>query len=172
MKDLSIRDSLVQTTGALYQSLLKRDDHERAAKLASIMKKEAEEEIYIAFTGHYSAGKSSLVNHLLHDHILPTSPIPTSANLVVVRKGVSEVQLHTSDGRFAKMSGSYDKEAVQRFCKDGEQIEMVEISGDYSGLEEKVALIDTPGIDSTDHAHFYPLLLFFIKRMLFLCRSL
>lgn len=123
-------------------------------KLASIMKKEAEEEVYIAFTGHYSAGKSSLVNHLLHDHILPTSPIPTSANLVVVRKGVSEVQLHTSDGRFAKMSGSYDKEAVRCFCKDGEQIEMVEISGDYSGLEEKVALIDTPGIDSTDHAHF------------------
>ncbi|MEW6978822.1 dynamin family protein [Bacillus pumilus] len=154
MKDLSIRDSLVQTTGALYQSLLKRDDHERAAKLASIIKKEAEEEVYIAFTGHYSAGKSSLVNHLLHDHILPTSPIPTSANLVVVRKGRSEVQLHTSDGRFAKMSGSYDKEAVQRFCKDGEQIEMVEMSGDYRGLEEKVALIDTPGIDSTDHAHF------------------
>ena len=154
MKDLSIRDSLVQTTGALYQSLLKRDDHERAAKLASIIKKEAEEEVYIAFTGHYSAGKSSLVNHLLHEHILPTSPIPTSANLVVVRKGESEVQLHTSDGRFAKMSGTYDKEAVQRFCKDGEQIEMVEISGDYRGLEEKVALIDTPGIDSTDHAHF------------------
>lgn len=154
MKDLSIRDSLVQTTGALYQSFLKRDDHERAAKLASIVKKEAEEEVYIAFTGHYSAGKSSLVNHLLHDHILPTSPIPTSANLVVVRKGESEVQLHTSDGRFAKMSSSYDKEAVQRFCKDGEQIEMVEISGDYRGLGEKVALIDTPGIDSTDHAHF------------------
>ncbi|MEI4788833.1 dynamin family protein [Bacillus sp. FJAT-53060] len=154
MKDLSIRDSLVQTTGSLYQSLLKRNDHERAAKLASIMKKEAEDEVYIAFTGHYSAGKSSLVNHLLHDQILPTSPIPTSANLVVVRKGVSEVQLHTSDGRFAKMSGSYDKEAVQRFCKDGEQIEMVELSGDYKGLEEKVALIDTPGIDSTDHAHF------------------
>lgn len=154
MKDLSIRDSLVQTTGALYQSFLKRDDHERAAKLASIIKKEAAEEVYIAFTGHYSAGKSSLVNHLLHDHILPTSPIPTSANLVVVRKGESEVQLHTSDGRFAKMNGSYDKEAVQRFCKDGEQIEMVEISGDYRGLEEKVALIDTPGIDSTDHAHF------------------
>ncbi|MER3126369.1 dynamin family protein [Bacillus pumilus] len=154
MKDLSIRDSLVQTTGALYQSFLKRNDHERAAKLASIIKKEAEEEVYIAFTGHYSAGKSSLVNHLLHDHILPTSPIPTSANLVVVRKGESEVQLHTSDGRFAKMSGSYDKEAVQRFCKDGEQIDMVEISGNYRGLEEKVALIDTPGIDSTDHAHF------------------
>ena len=107
MKDLSIRDSLVQTTGALYQSFLKRDDYERAAKLASIIKKEAEEEVYIAFTGHYSAGKSSLVNYLLHDHILPTSPIPTSANLVVVRKGESEVQLHTSDGRFAKMSGSY-----------------------------------------------------------------
>ncbi|MFS0656754.1 dynamin family protein [Bacillus sp. 179-C3.3 HS] len=154
MKDLSIRDSLVQTTGALYQRLLQRQDAERAAKLASIMKKDAEEEVYIAFTGHYSAGKSSLVNYLLHDHILPTSPIPTSANLVVVRKGVHEVKLHTSDGRFAKMSGAYDKEAVQRFCKDGEQIEMVEMSGDYQGLEEKVALIDTPGIDSTDHAHF------------------
>ncbi|WP_353855466.1 dynamin family protein [Bacillus sp. Bos-x628] len=154
MKDLSIRDSLVQTTGALYKRLLKRHDHERAAKLASIMKKDQEKEVYIAFTGHYSAGKSSLVNHLLNDQILPTSPIPTSANLVVVRKGTNEVQLHTSDGRFAKMNGPYDQDAVQRFCQDGEQIEMVEISGDFGGLEDKVALIDTPGIDSTDHAHF------------------
>nr|MDF9458784.1 dynamin family protein [Bacillus pumilus] len=121
---------------------------------------------------HYSAGKSSLVNHLLHDHILPTSPIPTSANLVVVRKGESEVRLHTSDGRFAKMSGSYDKEAVQRFCKDGEQIEMVEISGDYRGLEEKVALVDTPGIDSTDHAHFLSCLYSSSSRCSFLCCSL
>ncbi|MGE6629668.1 dynamin family protein [Bacillus sp. NPDC077027] len=154
MKDLSIRDSLIQITGMLHEALLKQHDNERAAKLASIMKKDAEQEVYIAFTGHYSAGKSSLVNHLLHEQILPTSPIPTSANLVVVRKGEQQVQLHTSDGRYAKMSGAYDKEAVQRFCKDGEQIEMVEISGDYKGLVDKVAFIDTPGIDSTDHTHF------------------
>lgn len=70
------------------------------------------------------------------------------------------------------MSGSYDKEAVQRFCKDGEQIEMVEISGDYRGLEEKVAVIDTPGIDSTDHAHFLSAASILHQADALLCRSL
>ena len=85
--------------------------------------------MYIALTGHYSAGKSSLLNALLQEEVLPTSPIPTSANLVLVRRGEMKTTLHTVDGRYAQMDGSYDKEKVQAYCRDGSQIEMVEIGG-------------------------------------------
>ncbi|MCY9423312.1 dynamin family protein, partial [Bacillus paralicheniformis] len=37
---------------------------------------------------------------------------------------------------------------------DGSQIEMVEIEGPFSGIAPQAVLIDTPGIDSTDDAHF------------------
>ncbi|MCP6682137.1 dynamin family protein [Bacillus nakamurai] len=147
-------DEIFSRTGALYEQLLDNDDEKRANQLAAIMKKAADEEVYIAFTGHYSAGKSSLLNTLLGEDILPTSPIPTSANLVVIRNGENRVVLHTTDGAYAEIKGSYDKEEVQRFCKDGDQIETVEVFAPYKEAEPYVAYIDTPGIDSTDEAHF------------------
>lgn len=145
---------LLDKTGALYEQLIENHDKQRADKLAAIMKKAVDEDVYIAFTGHYSAGKSSLINSLLLENILPTSPIPTSANVVVIRKGGQRVVLHTTEGACAELEGAYDKEAVQQFCKDGEQIETVEIFDDYKGVDPHVAYIDTPGIDSTDEAHF------------------
>lgn len=68
--------------------------------------------------------------------------------------GEMKTTLHTIDGRYARMDGSYDKEKVQAYCRDGSQIEMVEIEGPFSGIAPQAVLIDTPGIDSTDDAHF------------------
>lgn len=78
------RKELLHKTGELYKQFIENQDEQRAAKLAAVMKKAADEEVYIAFTGHYSAGKSSLLNCLLMENILPTSPIPTSANLAFI----------------------------------------------------------------------------------------
>lgn len=50
------RKELLHKTGELYQQFIENQDEERAAKLAAIMKKAVDEEVYIAFTGHYSAG--------------------------------------------------------------------------------------------------------------------
>ena len=117
-------------TGALYAQFWIIRIKRRSARY---YEKAADEEVYIAFTGHYSTGKSSLLNTLLGEDILPTSPIPTSANLVVIRHGEDKVVLHTTDGAYAEIKGSYDKEQVQQFCKDGEQIETVEV---YAGFKE------------------------------------
>ncbi|MDR4435434.1 dynamin family protein [Bacillus tequilensis] len=148
------RKELLHKTGELYKQLIENQDEQRAAKLAAVVQKAADEEIYIAFTGHYSAGKSSLLNCLLMENILPTSPIPTSANLVVIRNGEKRVRLHTTDGACAELDGAYEKEKVQQYCKNGEQIESVEIFDRYTEIDSGVAYIDTPGIDSTDDAHF------------------
>ncbi|MEC0294380.1 dynamin GTPase [Bacillus subtilis] len=148
------RKELLHKTWELYKQFIENQDEQRAAKLAAVMKKAADEEVYIAFTGHYSAGKSSLLNCLLMENILPTSPIPTSANLVVIRNGEKRVRLHTTDGTCAELEGTYQKDKVQQYCKDGEQIESVEIFDRYTEIDSGVAYIDTPGIDSTDDAHF------------------
>ncbi|MDO3662107.1 dynamin family protein [Bacillus sp. C28GYM-DRY-1] len=148
------RKELLHKTGELYKQFIENQDEDRAAKLAAVMKKAVDEEVYIAFTGHYSAGKSSLLNCLLMENILPTSPIPTSANLVVIRNGDKRVRLHTTDGACAELEGAYQKDKVQQYCKDGEQIESVEIFDQYTEIDSGVAYIDTPGIDSTDDAHF------------------
>ncbi len=104
---------------------------------------------------------------MLGEDILPTSPIPTSANLVVIRHGEDKVVLHTTDGAYAEIKGIYDKEQVRQFCKDGEQIETVEVYAGFKESEPYAAYIDTPGIDSTDEAHFYLPLRFSIRLTLY-----
>ena len=36
------------------------------------------------FVGHFSAGKSTLINLLLEQDILPSSPVPTTSNTAIV----------------------------------------------------------------------------------------
>lgn len=154
MTNTHTEDALVWKTGILYEELLENGDPERAKQLGFIMKKQNSQEVYLAFAGHYSAGKSSLINALLKENVLPSGPIPTSANLVKVKKGEPRVTLYTSDGECYEMKGRYKKESVQAYCKNGAQAEVVEISGDFSTLGDQAVIIDTPGIDSTDLTHF------------------
>ncbi|MGG3575045.1 dynamin family protein [Bacillus gobiensis] len=154
MTNTRTEDALAWKTGILYDELINNGDHERAKQLGFIMNKESSREIYIAFAGHYSAGKSSLINSLLNENVLPSGPIPTSANLVKVKKGEPQVTLFTSDGECFDMKGRYEKEKVQAYCKNGAQAEIVEISGEFAALGDRAVMIDTPGIDSTDHTHF------------------
>ncbi|MDA1475410.1 dynamin family protein [Bacillus changyiensis] len=146
-------DSLKTKAGVIYKQLKKNGDEKRAAQLAAIIRKWVQNEVYIALTGHYSAGKSSLLNTLLQEDVLPTSPIPTSANLVLIRQGEPKTVIHTQDGKMGFISGSFDKQTVQAYCKDGSQIEMIEIEGAFHRIAPHSVLIDTPGIDSTDDAH-------------------
>ena len=47
----------------------------------------------------------------------------------------------------------YDYELVKNYCKDGDQIEEIEISHADSQLPANTVIMDTPGIDSADDAH-------------------
>lgn len=38
----------------------------------------------MSFVGHFSAGKSTLINLLLEQDILPSSPVPTTSNTAIV----------------------------------------------------------------------------------------
>ncbi|GAK02462.1 hypothetical protein JCM19037_697 [Geomicrobium sp. JCM 19037] len=57
-------------------------------RLARISSKLAGEPTYsVAICGHFSAGKSTLINQLLGAALLPSSPIPTTANIMTILGG-------------------------------------------------------------------------------------
>ncbi|MFA6850118.1 MAG: dynamin family protein, partial [Selenomonadaceae bacterium] len=47
----------------------------------------------------------------------------------------------------------YDYEMVKKYCKDGDQIQEIEISHADLQLPRQVVIMDTPGIDSAEDAH-------------------
>ncbi|MBM7647933.1 putative GTPase [Bacillus ectoiniformans] len=145
---------IIAKTVSLYELFSKYGDEERAEKAKLFLRKLHEEEFIVAFCGHFSAGKSTMINELTGEKLLPSSPIPTSANLV---------KIHQAEEDFAKVyyknkepllfTAPYRFEKVKEFCKNGEEVETIEIGHSESSLPPEVTVMDTPGVDSTDDAH-------------------
>ena len=138
---------------SLYNLMKTNHDKDTAEKVKELGRKAVEEEFSIAFCGHFSAGKSSMINRLIGDNILPSSPIPTSANLVRIKSGSEYAKVNFKNGGSRLYPAPYDYETVKTYCKDGEQIQAIEISHNGAEFLEQAVIMDTPGIDSTDDAH-------------------
>ena len=145
--------TLKQKMVLMYDYLMEQSDHENAEKVKQLAKKLANREYAIAFCGHFSAGKSTMINRVVGENLLPSSPIPTSANLVKVKSGDDYAKVFFKSGKPRLYLAPYDYELVKNYCKDGDKIEEIEISHSNSHLPENTVIMDTPGIDSADDAH-------------------
>lgn len=125
---------------------------EQRQRLALLIDKLRNGQCVLAFCGHFSAGKSTLVNQLAGSPILPSSPIPTSANQVLIRHGQAGATVrfrHRGDLHLPPA----ELEQLSALCADGNGVEAVEIRHPLAHVPEGLWLMDTPGIDSTDGAH-------------------
>lgn len=138
---------------SLYEYLMNEQDGVTASKVKQLGEKLEKREFTIAFCGHFSAGKSTMINTVIGEKLLPSSPIPTSANLVRVKSGEEYAKVFFKKDQPRLYLAPYDYELVKNFCKDGDQIEEIEISHNNSSLPENAVIMDTPGIDSADDAH-------------------
>ena len=147
-------EQLLDEAAASYVLFEKQRDRERMDKVTLFAKKLLRKQYTIGFAGHFSAGKSSMINALTEEELLPTSPIPTSANIVNVQKSDADyVMLYNMDGSALKYNGHDFKEAIKAFSKNGEDVARIDIGHATSTLPEGITVMDTPGVDSTDEAH-------------------
>ncbi|MFB5281895.1 dynamin family protein [Peribacillus sp. Hz7] len=138
---------------ALYEKFQSAGDVSNADKMKQLIMKCNQDEFVLAFCGHFSAGKSSMINFLLQDQVLPSSPIPTSANTVKVQKGENYAKVFYHDQPPVLFPAPYDFKEVKKFAKDGDSVSAITISSSEFPLPESCVIMDTPGIDSTDDAH-------------------
>ncbi|PLS03553.1 dynamin family protein [Neobacillus cucumis] len=138
---------------SVYEYLRNQQDQVQAEKVRQLAKKLENREYSIAFCGHFSAGKSTMINRVVGENLLPSSPIPTSANLVKVKSGEDYAKVFFKNEKPRLYLAPYDYDLVKKYCKDGDKIEAVEISHSDSKLPSNTIIMDTPGIDSADDAH-------------------
>ncbi|MDF2926057.1 MAG: dynamin [Paenibacillaceae bacterium] len=125
----------------------------QARKLTELWEKQEEGELHIAFCGHFSAGKSTLLNRLCQYPLLPSGPVPTSANIVRIRNGAPAARLFRRGKEGEGAVQDIPLEQLEEACRDGERVEAVELYYPLPLLSNRAALLDTPGIDSSDDAH-------------------
>ncbi|MFL0362583.1 dynamin family protein [Pseudobacillus sp. 179-B 2D1 NHS] len=145
---------VISKTVGLFEIFQQAGDEERAGKAKLFLKKLHDEEFIVAFCGHFSAGKSTMINELTGENLLPSSPIPTSANLVKIHHAPEDfAKVYYKEKQPLLFKAPYNFDRVKEFCKNGEEVEAIEIGHSGSNLPAEVTVMDTPGVDSTDDAH-------------------
>ncbi|MET3575183.1 dynamin family protein [Bhargavaea ullalensis] len=148
------REQLIGKAARLAVLFRQDDDREREERAARFAGKVMKDEFVIGFAGHFSAGKSSMINALTGVDLLATGPIPTSANIVRVHKADEDFAIiHRTDGPPVRFTGNLDLEYIKEFSKDGAGVSDIEVGHAGSALPDGVTVMDTPGVDSTDDAH-------------------
>jgi GTPase Era involved in 16S rRNA processing len=129
-------------------------DPAQAEKLFELSEKLRSGRLTVAFCGHFSAGKSTLVNTLCGATLLPASPIPTSANVVTVVNGAPSAETVFRDANGTVFPArSIAVEQLHDFAVDGEGVTSIQVSYPIPLIGDRMAIVDTPGVDSTDGAH-------------------
>lgn len=146
--------SYQQALTRMAEEALSHGDPIQADKLRELADKLAGGRLTVAFCGHFSAGKSTLVNGLCGAELLPASPIPTSANVVTIVNGekFAETIFQEASGKTHE-SRRIDVDELHGYAVDGEGVSTIRVSYPIPLLGERMALVDTPGVDSTDGAH-------------------
>lgn len=125
-------------------------------KLLSLEKKLASNQLQIAVLGQMKRGKSSFINALLGEEILPTGVLPVTAIITKIRYGPlpNAAIVYTTGGLREQVDLSTLADYITEAGNPGnkKQVASVEIAYPSPFLEDGIILIDTPGIGST-HAH-------------------
>lgn len=146
------KESVLPALESIQSAMASAGDLEQAKKIDQLKLKWQKEELALTFCGHFSAGKSSLINELLGEELLPASPIPTSANVVQIKSGEPYARVHSHTGKTLDFEFTDSLTELRDYCRNGADVESIELSYPLA-WPSSLVLMDTPGIDSTDEAH-------------------
>ena len=152
VRDVELAAITPEKIAAAYQTIKNHGDDANADKMIDLYQKLMDHELIVAFAGHFSAGKSSMINALLGKDMLPKSPIPTSANIVKVTSGKGTARVYFHEDPPVDYKEPYDLDVIRDYCMDKNSIQKIELSASEPILPSHAALMDTPGIDAADDA--------------------
>ena len=142
-------EQLIRLTGE--EELLKP----QVKALCGLRDKIRREEVIISVIGQFKRGKSSLINAMLGEDILPTAIIPLTTVVTEIRyKEKFSAVVCFEDGSERKI----DRTELEEYCSEqknpgnGKKVAIVRIGTPAQPFGKGIVLVDTPGVGSV-HQH-------------------
>jgi len=134
-------------------------------KVSLLSQKVSNEQFNLVVLGQFKRGKSTLINALVGDNILPTAVVPLTSVITILKgSSVEKITVYFAHGGWSEISRDELPEFVTERLNPNnvKQVERVEIELPANFLKNGIHLIDTPGVGSiyshnTDVSyHFLP----------------
>lgn len=143
-------------------SVLKSTDRIRLRYNAKIImleerKQRAEQNLYrMGVIGVTSSGKSTLINSLLQEDLLPSAVIPSSSQLVSCRRGNVRTGVVYFENKQSQsiQSSKLTPEIIKKYGEEQsnprnrENVKQIEIVSPQFPLDKNLVLVDSPGLDA------------------------
>lgn len=126
------------------------------AKLERLKELSDNHRFYVTVLGHYSAGKSLLINNILGKDILPVQTRETTAVLTYIQYGtLEECVIVYENGSSSNYELSVLKDIFQNTSKFEEvgEINHIEVYVNNDLLSTGLILVDTPGVNTVIQKH-------------------
>jgi len=148
---LMINQSQLDHLYKLKKEIEKSNNKQLINTINQVIKKVYLNQFTISFVGHFSAGKSTLINLLLEQDILPSSPVPTTSNTAIVSVAEEEGIIANITGQQYTRLKTYDE--VKQMNRLNVDVESIEIAINSTKFKPGFTLQDTPGVDSNISTH-------------------
>ncbi|KAL3883407.1 hypothetical protein ACJMK2_029674 [Sinanodonta woodiana] len=137
-------------------------DYETKLESINTMLRNMSDEFEIVVTGETSSGKSTFLNVLIGDRILPSHHLHTTASLCRLHNSENKrLNCSVNDVTVDKISMNADSSELRRELEsitkkllsgdgDEEPLKVIDIYWPISSLHENIVLVDTPGIGERD----------------------
>ncbi|MFC4322570.1 dynamin family protein [Litchfieldia salsa] len=113
------------------------------------------DEHLITVLGEFKRGKSTLINALIEQPLLPSDVTPTTATINVIKHSDSNgMTVYMQDGEVIedRLSSNHLKSFTFEEGSNLQDIHHIEIKLPYEHLDQKVVIVDTPGVgDLNEH---------------------
>jgi len=148
----SLENELKQNYYELINFIRRKGYQEIAGRMDDELKKLEDNLFYLVVLGQFKRGKTTLINALLGENLLPTAVVPLTSVITLIRYGKERsVVVRFLDG--TEQNISFEKLPLyiteRENPKNRRGVKMVEIVMPSPFLEGGVVLVDTPGIGST-----------------------
>ncbi|KLU59584.1 bacterial dynamin-like protein [Peptococcaceae bacterium CEB3] len=151
-----LKAALKDLASILREEEKKETGQSPAGFLGIVEDKLADDQFHLAVLGQFKRGKSSFINALLGETVLPTGAIPLTSVVTVLRWGPQiAVNVVHRDGAGKPTT----PENLHRFVTERENpgnhlgVSHVEIAYPSDFLQRGVVLVDTPGVGSVQEAN-------------------
>ncbi|WP_448384038.1 dynamin family protein [Desulfosoma sp.] len=146
-----IQAQLLKALEEMRQLKTKNLDGAVIQRVDELSEKIRQSAFYLVVLGEFKRGKSTLVNAILKDNILPTAVVPLTSIVTMIRYGPEEeILVHFKDGKKLPIERRALADYVtERGNPDNAKgVDRVEIAYPAETLRGGVHLIDTPGVGS------------------------
>ena len=119
--------------------------HQTNHQMEELMKEIAREEAFIVIVGEFNHGKTTFVNSLMGEKILPMGILPTTATINIIGRGERKLEVHYKDAT----SKAIELDELDSFIGDHpvENIEMITVQHPDVPFAAPYYMVDTPGLN-------------------------